>query len=148
MYLSAYSHAVINPIHSVSNTANNCFFKSSVSFNGILFMMYGKSTFSGTHPGNGAHIVIIFVSFFNFLNFTIIFSKISASINQHKITLASLNSAFSISCSITLISEIFLSLIIFFAMLIIFSELSIPIAFFTLNSSLAIDRLVPSPHPR
>ena len=111
-------------------------------------MMYGKSTFSGTHPGNGAHIVIILVSFFKFLNFTIIFSKISGSINQHKITLASLNSASSTSCSITFISKIFLSLIIFFAMLIIFSELSIPIAFFTSNSSLAIERLTPSPHPR
>ena len=36
----------------------------------------------------------------------------------------------------------------FFARSIIFFELSIPTAFFTLNSCLAIERLVPSPHPK
>ena len=39
--------------------------------------------------GNGPHIVIIFVSGFNFSNFLIILLIIFSSVNQNKITVAS-----------------------------------------------------------
>ena len=51
--------------------------------------MYGKFTLSGRQPGSGPQIVIIFVSGFNFSNFSHHFIDNLSSVNQNKITDAS-----------------------------------------------------------
>ena len=69
VYLSAYSQAVTKSMHLVSKIAKSCSLRSA-DLKGTVFMMYGKSTFAGRHPGSGPQIVIILLPVVSFRIFS------------------------------------------------------------------------------